>query len=362
MTEQLTESLLSWFYKNRRSLPFREDPSPYHIWLSEIMLQQTRMTAVLPYYARFLAECPDIPALAACPEAHLQKLWEGLGYYSRMRNLQKAARVVCEQYGGQLPADYKALLALPGIGEYTAGAVASIGFGIAVPAVDGNVVRVLARLDAEKRCVSEPAVKRALTERAAALLPPDAPGDFNQALMELGALVCVPNGAPLCGECPWQKECKAHALGIEQQLPVKLRPKARRIVPVAVALVRSPAGWLLRRRPEKGLLAGLWEPVTWENTEFATAGEMSAALAALGIETAAAYKEPQGTPSAAFAEALPVAKHIFTHLEWQMTGWQFCAPAQALPEGFVWATPAEVETKFAVPGAFKVYRTRMLKI
>lgn len=353
--EQCASLLLDWFYANRRTLPFRQDPTPYHIWLSEIMLQQTRMTAVLPYYERFLAACPDIPALAACDGEKLHKLWEGLGYYSRVRNLQKAAQIVCEQYGGELPADYDALLKLPGIGAYTAGAVASISFGIPVPAVDGNVLRVLSRLDDDRRCVSEPAVKKDLTARAAALQPKEAPGDFNQALMELGALVCLPNGAPLCEQCPWKDLCKARAAGTALQLPVKARPKARRVLPVAIALVESPAGWLLHQRPKTGLLAGLWEPPLWEDTSFVSAAEMQKALAEMGIDTAAAFTD------APLCDPLPKAKHIFTHLEWHMSGWKFYAPAQALPDGYVWASREQLEQEYTLPGAFKAYRKQMLE-
>ena len=200
--ENIAPALLDWFYTNRRILPFREDPTPYHVWLSEIMLQQTRVSAALPYYERFLAALPDIPALAGCEEEKLHKLWEGLGYYSRVRNLQKAAKIVCAQYGGQLPADYNALLALPGIGEYTAGAIASISFGLPVPAVDGNVLRVFARLYNDPRLVTDPQVKREFTARVMEHQPPAKAGDYNQALMELGALVCLPNGAPLCEQCP----------------------------------------------------------------------------------------------------------------------------------------------------------------
>ena len=207
--ENISPALLEWFYKNRRSLPFREDPTPYHVWLSEVMLQQTRVSAVLPYYYRFLEALPDIPALAACEEERLHKLWEGLGYYSRVRNLQKAAKLVCAQYGGQLPADYAALLALPGIGEYTAGAIASISFGLPVPAVDGNVLRVFSRLYNDPGVITEPAVKKAFTARVMEHQPPEKAGDYNQALMELGALVCVPNGAPLCGQCPLAESCRA---------------------------------------------------------------------------------------------------------------------------------------------------------
>lgn len=203
--ENISPALLDWFYKNRRSLPFREDPTPYHVWLSEVMLQQTRVSAVLPYYYRFLEALPDIPALAACEEERLHKLWEGLGYYSRVRNLQKAAKLVCAQYGGQLPADYAALRALPGIGEYTAGAIASISFGLPVPAVDGNVLRVFSRLYNDPGVITEPAVKKAFTARVMEHQPPEKAGDYNQALMELGALVCVPNGRPCAGSARWRK-------------------------------------------------------------------------------------------------------------------------------------------------------------
>ena len=233
--ENISPALLDWFYKNRRSLPFREDPTPYHVWLSEVMLQQTRVSAVLPYYYRFLEALPDIPALAACEEERLHKLWEGLGYYSRVRNLQKAAKLVCAQYGGQLPADYAALLALPGIGEYTAGAIASISFGLPVPAVDGNVLRVFSRLYNDPGVITEPAVKKAFTARVMEHQPPEKAGDYNQALMELGALVCVPNGAPLCGQCPLAESCLARAAGTTAQLPQKAKPKPRKLVPVTLA-------------------------------------------------------------------------------------------------------------------------------
>ena len=224
--ENISPALLDWFYKNRRSLPFREDPTPYHVWLSEVMLQQTRVSAVLPYYYRFLEALPDIPALAACEEERLHKLWEGLGYYSRVRNLQKAAKLVCAQYGGQLPADYAALRALPGIGEYTAGAIASISFGLPVPAVDGNVLRVFSRLYNDPGVITEPAVKKAFTARVMEHQPPEKAGDYNQALMELGALVCVPNGAPLCGQCPLAELCLARAAGTTAQLPPKGKAEA----------------------------------------------------------------------------------------------------------------------------------------
>ena len=342
--ENISPALLNWFYANHRILPFRSDPTPYHVWLSEIMLQQTRVSAALPYYERFLAALPDIPALAACEEEKLHKLWEGLGYYSRVRNLQKAAKIVCEQYGGALPADYDALRALPGIGDYTAGAIASISFGLPVPAVDGNVLRVFSRLYNDDGLITDPKVKRAFTARVMEHQPPAAPGDYNQALMELGALVCVPNGAPLCEQCPLAHLCQARAAGTALSLPRKAAPKARRIEPVTLAVVRSPAGVLLQQRPEKGLLAGLWQPVLWEN-ETLTPDEARARLAALGVTC---------TPDA--AKALRPAKHIFSHIEWQMRGYLFAAEAQPAPAGSVWASPEQLAAEYTLPGAFKAYK------
>ena len=339
--ENIAPALLDWFYQNKRILPFRTDPSPYHVWVSEIMLQQTRVSAALPYYERFLAALPDIPALAACEEEKLHKLWEGLGYYSRVRNLQKAAKIVCAQYGGQLPADYDALRELPGIGDYTAGAIASISFGLPVPAVDGNVLRVFARLYDDARLITDPAVKKAFTARVMEHQPPEQAGDYNQALMELGALVCVPNGAPLCAACPLHGLCKARAAGTAPTLPRKAAPKARKIAPVTVALVESGGNFLIRQRPEKGLLAGLWEPLLWEG-EALTPGELHEKLTAMGLVCEAEAIAP-----------LPEAKHIFSHIEWRMTQYAVPAPPQPAPEGTVWASREQLRTEYTLPGAFK---------
>ena len=347
--ENIAPALLDWFYANRRILPFREDPTPYHVWLSEIMLQQTRVSAALPYYERFLAALPDIPALAACEEEKLHKLWEGLGYYSRVRNLQKAARIVCEQYGGQLPADYDALRALPGIGDYTAGAIASISFGLAVPAVDGNVLRVFSRLYNDPGVITEPAVKKAFTARVMEHQPPEKAGDYNQALMELGALVCLPNGAPLCGQCPLAALCAARAAGTMLELPRKAAPKARRVEPVTVVLAEDAEGrFLLQQRPGKGLLAGLWQPVLWEDTTL-TAAETAARLAALGLDCTGVHFTP-----------LPAAKHIFTHIEWHQSGYFLTVPEQPAPAGCVWAGKEQLEAAYTLPGAFKVYKKLLL--
>lgn len=357
--ENISPALLAWFDQNKRVLPFRTDPSPYHVWLSEIMLQQTRVSAALPYYERFLAELPTVADLAACPEEKLHKLWEGLGYYSRVRNLQKAARIVCEQYGGALPADYDALRALPGIGDYTAGAIASISFGLRAPAVDGNVLRVFARLYDDDGNVMDPAVKRRMTARVMEHQPADRPGSYNEALMELGALVCVPNGAPLCERCPLAPLCRAHAAGRELALPVKTKPKPRRVEAVTAALVESPQGWLLQRRAESGLLAGLWQPVLWEG-ESLSAADTAARLTALGVQLAAPYALRPAAGETPLAQPLPAAKHVFSHVEWRLGGWRFAAPEQPAPAGFVWAGREQLEQEYALPNAFKAYKKLML--
>ena len=336
--ENISPALLDWFYKNRRSLPFREDPTPYHVWLSEVMLQQTRVSAVLPYYYRFLEALPDIPALAACEEERLHKLWEGLGYYSRVRNLQKAAKLVCAQYGGQLPADYAALRALPGIGEYTAGAIASISFNRPEPAVDGNVLRVVSRLAASREDISSPKVKGAISDALRQVYPAGRCGDFTQSLMELGATVCLPNGAPRCAECPLAELCAGRREGIAAGLPVKPGRKPRRIEPRTVFLLRCGDRIALLRRPGSGLLAGLWE---FPNT----AGSLT-------VAEAAEWMAGQGI----FAERIIAtggAKHVFTHLEWHMSG--FLADCKAENGGFHWVTRDELEREISLPTAFRPF-------
>lgn len=338
--QPIAPALLPWFEQHRRPLPFRQEPSAYHIWVSEIMLQQTRVSAALPYYERFVAALPTPAALAACEPDRLRKLWQGLGYYSRVSNMQKAARILCEQYGGDLPADFTALRALPGIGDYTAGAIASIAFGIPVPAVDGNVLRVFARLYDDDADVTLPATKAAFTQRVMDQMPKDRPGPYNEALMELGALVCLPNGAPQCSDCPLRTLCRGYASGRAEQLPTKPPKKAKTVLPVTVALVRSPAGVLLQRRPRKGLLAGLWQPAAFEEAlEQDALGER---LAQMGIPVQ--WEAP-----------LPPARHVFTHRIWQLSGWQGTAPAVKLPEGWVWAPPEALAGQYAVPSAFSAY-------
>ncbi len=343
----IAQPLLHWFWANHRVLPFRSDPTPYHVWVSEIMLQQTRVAAAVPYYERFVQELPDIPALAACEEERLLKLWEGLGYYSRVRNLQKAARIVCEQYGGQLPGDLAALKKLPGIGDYTAGAIASIGFGIPAPAVDGNVLRVFARLYNDEGDIMQPAVKAATTQKVMAQQPAEAPGDFNQALMELGALVCTP-GQPDCAACPLQALCLGRQSGNPARLPQKAPKKARKKCELTLCLAQDAAGrWLLQKRGEQGVLAGLWQPPVLAEEALDEKKALTAAQKLL--------------PAAVLLKEKPLkAKHIFTHLEWHMTAYVMAAPCTPPPEGCVWASPAQLEQEYTLPGAFKTLRKRML--
>ena len=336
---RLPGALLPWYRENRRVLPWRERVSAYRTWVSEIMLQQTRVAAVIPYFQRFMAAYPSVEALAACDEGQLMKLWEGLGYYSRARNLRRAAQIVAEQYGGAFPRTYEELTALPGIGDYTAGAIASISFGIPVPAVDGNVLRVFSRLYNDPGVITDPKVKKAFTARVMEHQPPEKAGDYNQALMELGALVCVP-GTPRCGECPLADLCQGYAAGRAAELPVKPATKAKSKVPVTVALIESERGLLLQRRPAHGLLAGLWQPAAWEKA--LTKDELCAALAKLGVQ-------------AALAAPLPPAKHVFTHKVWELGGWKGTAKACELPDGYVWAVAEDLAEVYPVPNAFGAY-------
>ena len=338
LIKQMAAPLLAWYDREARVLPWRENTDPYRVWVSEIMLQQTRVEAVLPYYERFLAAFPTLQALAAALEEQLLKLWEGLGYYSRARNLQKAAREALERFGG-LPGTVKELSSLPGIGAYTAGAVASIAFSQPVPAVDGNVLRVLARLTDSRDDVLSPAVKREAERCVAAAIPRERPGDFNQAIMDLGATVCLPNGAPRCEDCPLSAICLGRARGTAAQLPVKTKKKERRVEEQTVLVLLDGEGRAaLEKRPPKGLLAGMWQlPLLPGHAAEETA---RAALESRGL--AVKSLEPLGE-----------ASHIFTHVEWRMTGWLARVDGGG---GFTWAAPEELEERYALPSAFRAYR------
>lgn len=351
LTKAMAPRLLLWFEKNGRELPWRKGRDAYRIWVSEIMLQQTRIEAVKPYYARFMEELPDIKSLAGVEEERLLKLWEGLGYYSRARNLKKCAIAVTERHGGRLPADYEALKRLPGIGPYTAGAIASIAYGIAVPAVDGNVLRVMARLLASREDISNDAVKRSRERLLLRHMPDGRAGEFNEALMELGETVCIPGGRPLCGDCPLQDLCLAHRMGIEAQLPVKAPKKARRREDRTVLILlceeegRSLVG--LRRRPETGLLAGLYELPSLEGR--IPPEELAGRLLSLGFTAGEAAQVKEAAPAGE-------ARHIFSHVEWDMTGYVIRLTGRPQAEGLLFVEKRELKEGYALPTAFRAFR------
>ena len=333
--DQLPIPLLQWYHENARVLPWRSDPTPYHVWVSEIMLQQTRVAAVLGYYARFMEALPAVADLAAVEEDRLMKLWQGLGYYNRARNLQRAARQVVEDFGGAFPHTYEGLLGLAGVGEYTAGAIASIAFGVPVPAVDGNVLRVVSRLTGDGSDITKPDTKKRMWAALKAVLPVRAPGDFNQAMMDLGATVCLPNGAPLCEKCPAAEFCRARREGRTGELPYKPPKKARRVEERVVFLLFHDGKVALRQRPKGGLLGGLWE---YPN-ELSPARD---ALADWGIEPVDLTDGGTG-------------KHIFTHIEWRMTCRVVETAGAGLPPGWVWAGREGLRRDYALPNAFQSF-------
>lgn len=323
--------LLHWYDYNKRILPWREEPTPYHVWVSEIMLQQTRVEAVRGYYARFLEKLPTITDLAKAPEEELLKLWEGLGYYSRVRNLQKAAKTLCEQYHGELPGDYGQLRKLPGIGTYTAGAIASIAFGIRVPAVDGNVLRIVSRITGDDADIAAEATKKKRTEELLRIMPKES-GEFNQAMMDLGATICIPNGKPFCDKCPVSHLCVAHKEGLEDKLPVKTAAKARKVEKRVVFLLNCGERELLHKRPDTGLLAGLWEypGAETEHCRFLISEKETACLEAAkqaeNREKDCTQQEYENVRRAIcdrfHANSITIQKgrHVFSHIEWQMLG------------------------------------------
>ena len=337
--EQLPIPLLVWYRENARVLPWRSHPTPYRVWVSEIMLQQTRVAAVLDYYRRFLEATPTVADLAALPEDQLMKLWQGLGYYSRARNLQKAARQIMETFGGVFPNTYENIRSLAGVGDYTAGAISSIAFHLPVPAVDGNVLRVTARVCGDSGDITTPAMKKRVTQALARIIPLDAPGDFNQAMMELGATVCLPNGAPLCDKCPAASFCRAFLEGRTGELPVKTAKKARRVEERTVYLFFYENQVALRRRPDKGLLAGLWE---YPNEPSGGTGWP----AAWGLEPRTLERAGTG-------------KHIFTHIEWHMTALAGELDSPELPAGWIWADRTALRDTYALPNAFQSFSEKV---
>lgn len=363
--KQIVEPLLSWYQLNKRSLPWRENISPYRVWVSEIMLQQTRVEAVKPYFERFLTELPTIRALADCPEERLIKLWEGLGYYSRVKNMQKAAKQIVEQYNGIFPQNYEQIKSLSGIGDYTAGAIASIAFDLPVPAVDGNVLRVLTRILLCSDDISSAKTKESFRQLLLQAEPSPGAGDFNQSLMELGATVCLPNGAPQCLLCPLNRLCLAHLEKQETDFPVKSPKKPRKVQERTLFLfflsfddkIDGNVKTLLCRRKEKGVLSGMWEFPAVESL----CSQQQAEEFVQNLFGGWKLQNITLTP------AKP-SKHIFTHIEWKMNCFVVSARAtdeqaisSLLPDRFLLTDIRELDTdnldsSIALPSAFQAYR------
>ena len=336
--EGIVQPLLRWYDSNARELPWRENKEPYRVWVSEIMLQQTRVEAVKPYFERFLRELPTVAELAQAEEDVLLKLWEGLGYYSRVRNMKKAAQILMEQYGGQFPEEAEELKKLPGIGDYTAGAISSISFGRPAPAVDGNVLRVVSRLAEDPRDMGQPGLKREVAQGLRQVYPEGRAGDFTQSLMELGAIVCLPNGAPLCQECPLREQCGAFLHGTQGDFPKKAEKKARKVQEKTVFLILRQGRLAVKKRDAEGLLAGLWELPNGEGR--LTAEEARAWLEGLGLQVGR-------------LERIKKRKHVFTHVEWRMTAYR--AQCSGEGKGLVWATAEDLASRIPLPTAFKQF-------
>ena len=338
---RITDPLLSWYAGHARVLPWREHITPYRVWVSEIMLQQTRVEAVKPYFERFMEALPTVRDLAECREDRLLKLWEGLGYYNRARNLQTAAQEIMEKYNGEIPADYEKLLSLKGIGHYTAGAVSSIAFGIPMPAVDGNVLRVIMRVCADDSDISKQSVKTEVENTLLRIMPADHAADFNQALMELGATVCLPNGEPKCSDCPWHSFCEAAKRNLRTQLPRKSRSGPRRTEKRTVLLIRDGEKIVLRKRPGRGLLSGMYEFPNLEghlNREEALQAVRRMRLHPLQISR------------------LTDAKHIFSHIEWHMTGYAVRVDSLTRQESdMLFVDIRDARADFPIPSAFAAY-------
>lgn len=334
---QLPEALLPWYEQHKRDLPWRADHDPYHIWLSEIMLQQTRVEAVRGYYARFLTALPTISHLANCDDETLHKLWEGLGYYSRVRNLKKCAQMIMTQYGGQFPSTPEEIQSLPGIGPYTAGAICSICFDLKTPAVDGNVLRVISRLTADDTPINSPAYQKQVRRRLADIYPQQA-GDFTQALMELGATVCGPNRKPDCENCPCQTFCLGFRNGNPQHYPVKAPKKARREEEMTVFVLSCNGSYALQKRSKTGLLAGLWQFPNVPNT--------------LSLSQALAHLQSMGIAPKEVKRQL-LRSHIFTHVKWDMTAYYIEISEPVSP--FTYLTAEEIDSRIPLPSAFKQF-------
>ena len=326
------EFFLDWYELNARILPWRSQPIPYYVWVSEIMLQQTRVEAVKRYFERFTEVLPDVKALAEAEDDLLLKMWEGLGYYSRVRNMKKAAVRIMEEHAGKVPADYNTLCSLPGIGAYTAGAIASIAYGLPEPAVDGNVLRVMKRIAGSFDDISKETVKKELREDLKTVMPKGKCSEFTQSIMELGALVCIPNGKPLCEQCPVMHLCRAFHEDTVDKIPVKPSAKQRKIEEKTIFVMECDGKFALRKRDDEGLLAGLWE---LPNTEGGQKDALAKELPVIAVEE------------------LGKSKHIFSHVEWHMTGYYL--KLAEMVKGYEWKSVEEIKREIAIPTAFSAY-------
>lgn len=342
MLEEIVQPLVKWYRENHRLLPWREQKNPYYIWISEIMLQQTRVEAVKPFFARFIEALPTVKDAAVCPEDRLLKLWEGLGYYNRVRYIQKAAIELVEKYDGELPKDYQLLKSLPGIGSYTAGAIASIAFDIPVPAVDGNVLRVISRILESDEDIMKQSLQKKMQKMLLEVMPDENPGEFNQALMELGAMVCVPNGMAKCDQCPVSTLCQARSHNRVMELPVRSKAKSRRVEEKTVLVIRDGDRVAIRKRDSKGLLAGLYELPNYP-------GRLSSE------ELLNKIKDYQLTTLQ--IQPLNESKHIFSHVEWRMTGYLIRVAELEAGQGMdmLFVDVKDAEEKYPVPTAFQAY-------
>lgn len=357
--KETVQPLVEWFREDQRDLPWRKRMDAYRVWISEIMLQQTRVEAVKPYYERFLKELPDVKALAEVPEDRLLKLWEGLGYYNRARNLKEAACQIMEKYGGRFPETYEEIRGLKGIGNYTAGAVSSFVYGVRKPAVDGNVLRVVTRITADWSDITKAGTRTKVEREVEEVIPAEAAGDFNQSLIELGAIVCVPNGEPKCGICPVSGICLAHAQGRETEFPVKAKKKARRIEKRTILVFRDNEKAAVRKRPAAGLLAGLYEfPGTEGHLKQPEVVRYAKSLGLMPIRV----------------KKLGSAKHIFSHVEWHMVGYEVIVDELeknmkdqegrkdqgAAPGEIIFAELRELKEHYPMPSAFEAYMPDVL--
>ena len=339
---QFSESLLDWYREHKRSFPWRDKNNAYYTWISEIMLQQTRAQAVIPYFERFIKALPDIKALASCRDDDLLKLWEGLGYYSRAGNLKKTAVIVTEKYGGSLPDTFEELLRLPGIGRYTAGAISSIAYGQPFPAVDGNVMRVVSRVLLNREDILNSRIKQHFEELLKKVMPEERPGDLNQAMMDLGAMICLPAREPDCPDCPVRDVCLTRETGLWKEIPARSAKKERRIENRTVFIIQDGSRTAIRKRNKKGLFAGMYEFPN-ESGEFTR-------------EEALSYVEKNDLVPL-YIEAGPESKHIFTHIEWHMKAYRIRVSADHADTGTLFFVDfSEQQDRYAVPSAFDTYK------